>query len=111
MNQFTEQVIKVYDRLNEIWWNLDKDDKFHQELIDAANEENQAKFSLLLQQFEDHNRDLVVKEIDRLRIITARWPLFKKQQISERINQLEQSGVKRMKAIQQAYYEIVDSNK
>ncbi|MEN6300629.1 MAG: hypothetical protein ABFD51_12095 [Anaerolineaceae bacterium] len=106
MNEFTEQVITVFHRLDEIWYKLDIDDKYHQQLIDAASKENAAKFSLLLSEFEQYHRERVEIEIDRLRVITSHWPLSKKKQISERINQLEQLGMNRLKAIQVSYYEL-----
>lgn len=111
MNWFTEKCIKTLQTINKKVYKLEDDykvDQIHQQLLEAFQENNQAKFSSLLLFLEQHEIEKVEREINRLRQIVATWPMDQKQELGELINHLEQKGIDHQKAIQVAYYQMAE---
>ena len=111
MNWYTEQYIKTLQTINKKIYKLrddDKVDQIHQQLLEAFQENNQAKFSSLLLILERYELKKVDEEIKRLRQIVSTWPMDQKNKLGELINQLEQKGTEHQKAIQVAYYQMTE---
>lgn len=111
MNWYAEQYIKTLQTINKKIYKLrddDKVDQIHQQLLEAFQKNNQAKFSSLLLVLEQHEIGKVEREINRLRKIVTTWSMDQKQELGELINHLEQKGIDHQKAIQVAYYQMAE---
>lgn len=106
INWYTEKCIETLKQINNIWKNLDVDDKYHKQLIEAKQIGHKEKFLQVLDEFERYNTRRVEEYIHELRIETSKWPDDRKAFLKARIDMLIETGMHKWKAIQVAYCEM-----